>query len=461
MAGTNQITFTDKVNTRTLPIPSQNKVRDVDLNEIKQEHNALDNIVTDPVTGLVKVVEDIETALETSTINGQSLLAGDPITIQEGLTESEVIGVIEDEVPIGNSTQFGVDIEEKTIIKALAVPKSGTVIDFKFAQNSFGTFEEPLSTFTFNLLLASPFNVSYALVTSASVPTPITNLNTNGTEGATIFLSGDTFSTNIANINLLTFTYISDDYVNCENQVIVDGAPTNIDEDLLVFLNYTENTDFAINPVLLNESVYASDFVASVSNNQSDATSEDLGSGNRALLTGNSSTGTARSSHTIPVTTEAETIFNAGTGFTIVRRFSRNDTNGFAIISNMDDTDVSGIHFKLNSSNTLLSRINNKQVSVSSAIVNGFFYAVGITFDGTNLKVFRKSTANSVSFSKILDSTVLSGETIDLGGIDNILRFERPFATDTNPRFVKNDVLKIWRVAKSEAEVEAEINLID
>jgi hypothetical protein len=59
MAGTNQITFTDKVNSRTLPIPSINKVRDVDLNEIKQEHNALDNIVTDPVTGLVKVVEDL------------------------------------------------------------------------------------------------------------------------------------------------------------------------------------------------------------------------------------------------------------------------------------------------------------------------------------------------------------------------------------------------------------------
>jgi hypothetical protein len=52
MAGTNQITWENKVNTKTLDIPRINKIIDEDLNEIKTKFNALDTIVTDPVIGI-------------------------------------------------------------------------------------------------------------------------------------------------------------------------------------------------------------------------------------------------------------------------------------------------------------------------------------------------------------------------------------------------------------------------
>ena len=59
MAGTNQVTWTDKVNTRTLAIPIINKIDDTTVNQLKQKHNALDTEMTDPTTGLKKVVEDL------------------------------------------------------------------------------------------------------------------------------------------------------------------------------------------------------------------------------------------------------------------------------------------------------------------------------------------------------------------------------------------------------------------
>jgi hypothetical protein len=58
MAGTNQITWENKVNTKTLDIPRINKIIDEDLNEIKTKFNALDTIVTDPLTGLGAVKTD-------------------------------------------------------------------------------------------------------------------------------------------------------------------------------------------------------------------------------------------------------------------------------------------------------------------------------------------------------------------------------------------------------------------
>lgn len=69
MSGVNQVTFTDKVKTRTLPIPAINKGRDVDFNELKSKHNALDSQMTDPATGLVTIVANIDTDLGTAEAN--------------------------------------------------------------------------------------------------------------------------------------------------------------------------------------------------------------------------------------------------------------------------------------------------------------------------------------------------------------------------------------------------------
>ena len=60
MAGNNQITFEDKEDYKITNLPEKQKLVAANLNELKSKHNALDTIVTDPVTGLVKTVEDLE-----------------------------------------------------------------------------------------------------------------------------------------------------------------------------------------------------------------------------------------------------------------------------------------------------------------------------------------------------------------------------------------------------------------
>jgi hypothetical protein len=69
MAGTNQVTWTDKVNTRTLAIPIINKIDDTTVNQLKQKHNDLDTEMTDPATGLKKVVEDLGIDLGVGPLN--------------------------------------------------------------------------------------------------------------------------------------------------------------------------------------------------------------------------------------------------------------------------------------------------------------------------------------------------------------------------------------------------------
>jgi hypothetical protein len=111
MAGTNQVTWTDKVKTRTLPIPIINKIDDATVNELKNKHNALDTEMTDPTTGLKKVVEDIA---------------------QNHPTQLGLISVSGENVA--------------TVVEP-NIPTSGTSITFD-APRSYGSWKAPLSSLT-------------------------------------------------------------------------------------------------------------------------------------------------------------------------------------------------------------------------------------------------------------------------------------------------------------------------
>jgi hypothetical protein len=98
----------------------------VDLNEIKQEHNALDNIVTDPVTGLVKVVEDLETSKEDTENKVTDFSVVDDVKFP---TTQAVEKYLDAEVPEPNENQI---IESGGIatIKTIFDRPSGVDVNF-------------------------------------------------------------------------------------------------------------------------------------------------------------------------------------------------------------------------------------------------------------------------------------------------------------------------------------------
>jgi hypothetical protein len=235
MSGTNQITFTDKVNTRTLPIPSQNKVRDVDLNEIKQEHNALDNIVTDPETGLVKVVED----LGTNKLDASVLVTDFSDPNNEDVPSTKAVDdYLIATFPENNETQLAnVEGLGATIIQ-LGLNPLGIVVNFQIPEDEFGTLAQPLTDITFDFTLARR-NKVYAYVEKTTLPT---RLDTSANDD--ILWIGDAFSTTVGTVNKLEIKY--QPAPSPQNRILeitnktVDMSTFGVDPSLLAFYKFEE-----------------------------------------------------------------------------------------------------------------------------------------------------------------------------------------------------------------------------
>ena len=236
MSGTNQITFTDKVNTRSLPIPSINKVRDVDLNEIKQEHNALDNIVTDPVTGLVKVVED----LETNKLNASVLVTDFSDPNNEDVPSTKAVDdFLTAEVPEPNENQILIDDSGIATIKSILDRPSTTVINF-LTSATIGSPVLPIyDTFSFNessLIDSNRFNKWIFYFSCNTEPTVTSS-------PASYVVKTGTILTGYANLNEITIELkyntsgILKAYMN-----IVQMASANLDPDPP--LSVTETSGF-------------------------------------------------------------------------------------------------------------------------------------------------------------------------------------------------------------------------
>jgi hypothetical protein len=203
MAGTNQITWENKVNTKTLDIPRINKIIDDDLNEIKTKFNALDTIVTDPVTGL-EVVK---------------------------LDEPQVLALF----PV-KSSQFEV-VESEARIVQLGFNPSGSVVNFQTPEEEFGSLAEPLTDITFSFANAKRNRV-FAYVQSATVLSRIVEA-----DNTDIKFIGDAFNTTSGFVNILKIRYQpapapQNRWVLIENKAIELVSP--FDETLVLFFEYEE-----------------------------------------------------------------------------------------------------------------------------------------------------------------------------------------------------------------------------
>lgn len=244
MSGVNQVTFTDKVNTRTLPIPAINKGRDVDFNELKAKHNALDNTVTDPITGLVTIVANIDTDLGTAETNITNLQSSKENTANKAVdftvvndvkfpttlaVETRVPEIIADEVPT-HSDQFITDpitnitrFVYKWVKKASSVPDSDIVT---FDENfEVGEFNDPIYFYLDQeIITPTPIRRNEVVMFHSSnvIPSVIT-------ENPYSWVITGTYLTGTANINLLHFTYGIDGTISL---VIFQKAAQNEDPSI-------------------------------------------------------------------------------------------------------------------------------------------------------------------------------------------------------------------------------------
>ena len=237
MSGTNQVTFTDKVNTRTLPIPTINKVRDVDMNELKGKHNALDSEMTDPTTGLKKKVEDIES--EITPPNIVSKLASIPDeedklqTESVGFFNSNVVSLINANVPeiSPSDEQFSVTAspDNQLFLKNTYIQTSGLDIYFD-AWRRYGTAKAPLNgNLTQNIIGALIGTRQLIFHKSVLIPTfPSTWIITDGT-----------YSTEVTDINIIVVDYYEDD-LQTVKIISVPYGETPIINGIILHLEFEE-----------------------------------------------------------------------------------------------------------------------------------------------------------------------------------------------------------------------------
>jgi hypothetical protein len=208
MAGTNQITWADKVNTKTLDIPRINKIIDADLNEIKTKFNALDTIVTDPITGLDAVKTD----------------------------QTDVENIIAIEVALNHPTQLGlttviideVESEVATVVQP-DITISGTVGHFRFPA-VMGTINNPIFNLTLDFTGAKR-NTLTVYLNAQTIPSVL--------EGANVRWFGTAFNTGLTEVNELKITNLSGT-LKVENTVFESEIT---DVSLKGFWNMEEETE--------------------------------------------------------------------------------------------------------------------------------------------------------------------------------------------------------------------------
>jgi len=476
-----KVTFDDKVSIVTKPVPLINKVTDADMNELKNKHNdtvdvleTIDGELTtaqEDILQLEQDVIDLDTAIDGKqddlSITDETTHLLTPKPIQEGsgaetklITDAEAETKINTKVPLPNTEQFNEDGENKAQIKGLSRVQSGSDITFKLPISEFGKMNAPLSDFTItDLLGTTPFNISFAWVQSATIPAIISSGEAMGGD-VDVIVSG-TFSTDPAKVNLIKFTILNPTTINAEIQVI--DFETSLDPDLFVFLDYNDtNKDLVADPTLINQSIHASEFVATI-DSPADAFSVDLGGGNRALATLNhTTTGGNNSRVTIAVSSEGQAEWDSEAGISVVTRvkyalFSVNTS----MCSNSNDTDSSGFRFATGMNKQIVVRINGvTYVSGNNILVENEFYELGFSYDRTTgLKVYYRSVDNSIAFTELTPS---SGTWTNLEvAINSLIWTDR---NNSGSGFVnlqkQTDGLKIINKPISAAQMEAEFNLI-
>jgi hypothetical protein len=573
MAGQNQITWENKVNTRTLVVPAINKVSDSDLNEIKSKFNNLDTVVTDPTNGLVKKVTDIENA--TSNIDNTSD-ADKPVSIatqlaldekQDGIgitdetthlltpkpirkgagdepdelaSKAEVETEINTKVPtiseqftvIGGqaffATQFDTSTasnitftrprryagafsegEEKRVTKpsyspVITVSKTNAKQRCKVELYHSGILvpsflvptkpSSPLSTYADQAAMTADFAAQtegeyyyYTGSTSAwlfdgtqtdSIDNyeefeEITGWEEWGTKPEWLTVTGDAYLVGADHMNLLKLTYYefeklgSDLYVDevvCEVIAVTNGNmdTDKLDATLVSFMDFNDNSDLSANDgKLISLSPY-SEIVEPIVLRSADAQWVSLGSGRFALKLGNTNTASLQSyiKFTMPIKDRLYSL-NKISIIAKVRYPVTAPSVNVAILNNHDGVDTSGFSFQVQVNDTVRFRVegNNRTTSTLSQpfFQQNQFFTFGMRFNGANVSIFAKSQDSSLSWVKILDSSVAA---FSISSPDSFVIGNRADESGAS-RDIEWKGHKVFFEALTDAQMEAQMNLID
>jgi hypothetical protein len=363
------------------------------------------------------------------------------------------------QVPLYNTNQFGEDVDLKTSLKTPAItPVSTSVLNFRSALTPYGTFANPIiEDFTFDLTNAKNYAKTVVNIVLTSIPTSIANLETS--EGGTpIIFDGDSFSTTSTNINHLEFTYIDEAVIYCTNKVYVGFAPTSLNPNLFVWLDYNDSgKDLPSDPTLINQSIHSPNYVCSIIN-ASDAFSVDKGGGNRAMVTANNASGSLRARHQMNVDATGISNWNSSNGITVISKFSLDALFSYvAVASNQDESGTSGFRFTVSSLGQLRTRIQDVNInSVSAGIVTaGEEIWLAMSYHDGVLNTYRMSPdGTTIPFEEVSNEVIdLTGKTV---AMTSTIWFERNNAGSTTALTNKeNDDVKIFNEKLSSSAIQA------
>jgi hypothetical protein len=390
MAGTNQVTWTDKVNTRTLPIPIINKIDDATVNELKNKHNALDTEMTDPTTGLKKVVEDLGTGKQDDLgITDETAYLLTPKPIQEGSTvetkyqtETDVEEKIAEEVPEPDEDNFETPLETNiTYIKSLFAVKENFTVNFLRSAIHGSPLEPIYWKLTIDLLGAIAYNKVIINHSSLNVPEAFEKVWEEPTDsyvdetamfaaqgaqlsglvynigvvywrylGTTngnitdyelvlhVVLKGDTYLSGVANLNVLSMEFLpihqESTFLIPNCLVVTNTAYTNGNFDIakpdlrmVVDAKFNENKVLTSDPTLVNSaSLYAEDTNIYVTN-PAEFQYNSLGGGDFSLQNSNISSSSLRGAVFITLSASLKKLMESQNKITVIAKLRRRSTS--------------------------------------------------------------------------------------------------------------------------------------
>jgi hypothetical protein len=379
-------------------------------------------------------------------------------------TEDRVESQIDAKIPVANIFQFDENANGDITLVSLTIPNNSTLINFKHPVTRYGTRLSPKTgSVTFDLTGNNiEFNKSYIFMQSATVPSWITSGEIEDIDNditAQLDVEG-TFSTDPLDVNLVMLQFIDSGLVTAKIKVF-DNQEEPEDPTLFAWLDYNDsNKDLVADPTLINKSIYADDYVVQIFN-PADASSVDLGSGNRALSTANNATGSLRARHQINVSSAGITAWDVTAGITVVARvkYGAMPIGATAICSSTVEDGGVGFRFYTDQNLGLFVRLAPLPVAirgVTAQLELDKFYEVAFTYDRTTLTIYARSVENSIAFYTVNSYT--QDQNVDIT-MDNLL-LDRINNTNAITQLVnkQSDGLALYNRALSVQEVQEVMN---
>jgi hypothetical protein len=358
-----------------------------------------------------------------------------------------------------------------THIKTLTQSADGSAVVFDRAIREIGSFDESLGSITFSLATAQKYNKCFAWIQSGSTPSWYTAAEfASGDDTVVLDISGDAFSTASDKVNLCEFVYITPLLIALNVRVF--NSAVIFDPEMLFRFRFDEESVLTDSPFLSYEGLYAEEFIGEISN-PGDAVWINNGGGDVGLgISRHPTTAGLRSVFKVERGINAQTIFQAGTGFTLIWDFVWRDPGAVSVdtsfLANKDATSVSGIklYYENDGTDRIRCYINSVLKSFSYDLSYNTRYQIAFTFHNDTvlstgtLKVYIKSTQISLPFTEIYSDASFGVQTLDIMGTYGQLTSWKVNETSSTQREYDLFYLEMWRKALSAAEVENIINSV-